>query len=109
MITAVMRVLVIEDDQRMVALIEQSLREEGYEVEVAYDGVKGLSFATGSHYDVIILDVMLPGLDGLVLVRNLREAGNQTPVLILTARDSRSDIVAGLDSGADDYLTKPFG
>src|SRR5262245_62142995 len=109
MIATDMKVLVIEDDHRMVALIEQGLREEGYEVQVAYNGVKGLSLATESQFDVIILDVMLPGLDGLVLVRKLREAGNQTPVLMLTARDSRSDIVAGLDSGADDYLTKPFG
>ena len=104
-----MKVLVIEDDRRMVALIEQALREEGYEVDVAYNGPKGLSLATGSQFDVIILDVMLPGLDGLELLRKLREAGNQTPVLILTARDSRRDIVAGLDSGADDYITKPFG
>jgi len=104
-----MKVLVIEDDRRMVALIEQALREEGYEVDVAYNGPKGLSAATGSQFDVIILDVMLPGLDGLELLRKLREAGNQTPVLILTARDSRRDIVAGLDSGADDYITKPFG
>jgi len=104
-----MKVLVIEDDRRMVALIEQALREEGYEVDVAYNGLKGLSLATGSQFDVIILDVMLPGLDGLELLRKLREAGNQTPVLILTARDSRRDIVAGLDSGADDYITKPFG
>ena len=104
-----MQVLVIEDDHRMAALVEQGLREEGYEVKVSHNGLKGFTRATNFDFDVIVLDIMLPGMDGLELLRQLRMSGKQTPVLMLTARDSQSDIVKGLDCGADDYLTKPFG
>lgn len=103
-----MRILIVEDERRMALLLEQGLAEEGHQVCLARDGEEGLAIAQTSDFDAIILDVMLPRMDGLTLARNLREHGNQTPVLMLTARDSMSDIVKGLDIGADDYLTKPF-
>src|ERR1700754_1286890 len=92
----------------MAQLIEQTLREESYQVHVAHDGPTALKTAQSSAFDVIVLDVMLPGIDGFAVVHKLRESRNQTPVLMLTARDASADIVAGLDHGADDYLTKPF-
>ncbi len=92
----------------MAILLEQGLAEEGHQVYLARDGEQGLGIAQSSSFDAIILDVMLPRMDGLTVARRLREASNQTPVLMLTARDSMSDIVKGLDTGADDYLTKPF-
>ncbi len=92
----------------MAELLERALSEEGHHVVVATDGREGFEAARCSAFDVIVLDVMLPGMDGLTVARKLREAGNQTPVLMLTARDAGADIVTGLDSGADDYLTKPF-
>jgi two-component system response regulator MprA len=103
-----MQVLVVEDEPRMAELLERALHEEGHHVVVAHDGREGYEFARSSPFDVIVLDRMLPGADGLTVARKLRQNGNRTPVLMLTARDSTADIVAGLDSGADDYLTKPF-
>lgn len=103
-----MQVLVVEDEPRLAALLQQGLEEEGHSVIVAADGVNGLSLARSHPFDVILLDVMLPKLDGFTVVRRLREAQNQTPILMLTARDAMGDIITGLDAGADDYLTKPF-
>lgn len=102
------QILVVEDEQRMAALLQQGLTEEGHHTVVAHDGQEGLSIAQSFSFDVIILDAMLPRMDGLTMARRLREAANRTPVLMLTARDTIGDVVKGLDSGADDYLTKPF-
>ncbi len=101
------RILVIDDEPKIVSFIRRGLAYEGYEVEVAYDGEEGLVKARDNPPDVIILDVMLPGLDGLEVCRRLR-AGGDVPILMLTAKDAVPDRVAGLDSGADDYLVKPF-
>ena len=103
-----MRVLVVEDEARMAGLLKRALQEEGYAVDVAADGPEGLWLATENAYEAIVLDVMLPGLDGVQLCRRLREAGSWVPVLMLTARDGIDDRVRGLDAGADDYLVKPF-
>jgi len=103
-----MQLLLAEDEPRMAALLERGLSEEGHQVVVARDGAEALEFARSASFDVIMLDVMLPRIDGLMVARRLREARNQTPVLMLTARDSDADVIRGLDSGADDYLTKPF-
>lgn len=103
-----MRILVVEDERRMAALLKRGLTEEGHQVFVACDGVEGYEMARSAEFDVIVLDVMLPGMDGLAVARRLREAHNQTPVLMLTARDTAASVIAGLDAGADDYLTKPF-
>jgi two-component system OmpR family response regulator len=103
-----MQVLVVEDERRMAELLERTLTEEGHHVVVAHDGRAAFEIARCSPFDVILLDVMLPCMDGMAVAKKLREAGNQTPVLMLTARDAPIDIVTGLDSGADDYLTKPF-
>jgi DNA-binding response OmpR family regulator len=103
-----MQILVVEDERRMAELLRRGLTEEGHRVVVARDGAEGFDLARASAFDVIVLDVMLPRMDGLAVTRRLREARNQTPVLLLTARDNASDIVNGLDCGADDYLTKPF-
>lgn len=103
-----MRVLVVEDEHRLAALLRQGLQEHGYAVDVAYDGQDGWRLAASEPYDLLVLDVMLPRLDGLALCRRLRAAGKHVPVLLLTARDAVDDRVAGLDSGADDYLIKPF-
>ncbi len=103
-----MRVLVIEDEQKMADLIKRGLEEEGMEVETAYDGDAGLEAGKTGNHDLIILDLGLPGRNGLDISRDLRESGIRTPVLILTAQDSAEMKVRGLDSGADDYLTKPF-
>ena len=103
-----MQVLVIEDELRMAELLQRGLTEEGHHVVLAANGMEGLETARAFPFDVIILDIMLPGLNGLSVARRLRESHNQTPVLMLTARDSTTDIVRGLDSGSDDYLTKPF-
>jgi two-component system, OmpR family, response regulator len=103
-----MRVLVVEDETRMAGLLERALREEGHAVDVAADGPEGLWLATENAYGAIVLDVMLPGLDGFQLCRRLRESGRWAPVLMLTARDAVGDRVRGLDAGADDYLVKPF-
>jgi two-component system, OmpR family, response regulator len=102
------RALVVEDQPKLASLIRRGLSEEGYSVDVAADGPQALVRATATDYDVIVLDVMLPGLDGFEVCRRLREQTVQAPVLMLTARDGVDDRVAGLDLGADDYLTKPF-
>jgi DNA-binding response OmpR family regulator len=103
-----MQILVVEDERRMADLLQRTLHEDGHQVVVAHDGRQGLEIARNSPFDVIVLDVMLPVVDGLAVARRLRESRNQTPVLMLTARDAPVDIVTGLDSGADDYLIKPF-
>lgn len=103
-----MRLLVIEDDHRIANLLRQGLEEEGYQVVVASDGQTGLDLGQTGQFDMIILDLMLPRLDGYDVARNLRRAGNRTPILMLTARDSNQEVIRGLDLGADDYITKPF-
>jgi two-component system OmpR family response regulator len=103
-----MRVLVVEDEVKMAGLLKRALEEEGYAVDLATRGEDALWFGTENPYDAIVLDVMLPDLDGFQVSRRLREAGRWSPVLMLTARDGVADRVAGLDAGADDYLTKPF-
>lgn len=103
-----MRILLIEDDVALAESLSWGLQAEGYVVQVAHDGVAGLRHATENPVDVIILDVMLPGLDGYQVCARLREAGNWTPVLMLTALDDDLDQAEGLDLGADDYLSKPF-
>jgi DNA-binding response OmpR family regulator len=103
-----MHILVVEDEQRMAELLKRGLSEEGHQVIVARDGLSGLEIARATPFDVIVLDVMLPQMDGFTVARRLRDAHNQTPVLMLTARDTAADVVRGLDCGADDYLTKPF-
>jgi DNA-binding response OmpR family regulator len=103
-----MRILVVEDERRMAQILSAGLSEEGHSVTTAYEGREALSAAETCAYDLIILDVMLPGLDGFEVARRLREKRNQTPILMLTARDATQDMVKGLDLGADDYLTKPF-
>src|SRR5213594_957293 len=103
-----MRVLIVEDDVKMAGLIRRGLRTEGMAVDVAGRGEDAIWRAEATEYDAIVLDVMLPGIDGLEVCRRLRTAGVWSPVLILTARDAVADRVTGLDGGADDYLTKPF-
>lgn len=103
-----MKILVVEDEKKVASFIKRGLEEEKYEVDTAFDGEEGLAKALGSSYEVIVLDVMLPKMDGVALIREMRARKNRTPVLMLTAKDSVDDIVAGLDSGSDDYLTKPF-
>jgi DNA-binding response OmpR family regulator len=103
-----MRVLLVEDNRRLSLSLKTSLIEEGYAVDTALDGKEGLDLAVYTTYDVIILDVMLPGMNGLEVCRDLRRQGIKTPILLLTARDAVEDRVKGLDSGADDYLVKPF-
>jgi DNA-binding response OmpR family regulator len=102
------RILVIEDDRKIASFLERGLREDGYAVDVARDGVEGLLNARVYDYDLLVLDLMLPGKNGYEIARELRSAGKTVPILMLTARDSTQDIVMGLDVGADDYLTKPF-
>lgn len=103
-----MRILVVEDNVKLAALIRRGLRNDGLQVDVASDGEEALMIAAATDYDVILLDVMLPGVDGFETCRILRDRDIRAPVLMLTARDSIEDRVAGLDGGADDYLTKPF-
>ena len=103
-----MRALVVEDEPKMAALIRRGLVEEGYAADIARTGEEALWMARATPYDAIVLDVMLPGRDGITVCRELREAGVWSPILMLTARDGVEDRVAGLDGGADDYLTKPF-
>jgi DNA-binding response OmpR family regulator len=105
---AVVRVLVVEDEHRMASHIGHALGEEGFAVDLAWDGEAGLERARTHDYDAIVLDLMLPRLDGLSVCRRLREEGKRTPVLMLSARDMIEDRVRGLDAGADDYLVKPF-
>ncbi len=103
-----MRILVVEDELKMAGLLRRGLEEEGYAVDLAAAGSDGLWAATENQYDAIVLDVMLPDIDGFEVCRQLRSRGRWAPVLMLTARDAVQDRVAGLDAGADDYLTKPF-
>ena len=103
-----MRVLVIEDEEKMAEMIKRGLEEEGMEVDLAFDGEQGIAAGSTGRHDFIILDIGLPGRDGLEVARELRAAGLKTPLLMLTAHDTTEMKVKGLDSGADDYLTKPF-
>ncbi|WP_028399288.1 response regulator transcription factor [Ectobacillus panaciterrae] len=101
------RILIVEDEESLAEFLQLELKYEGYEVAAVYDGRKGLEEATQNEYDLILLDLMLPGLNGIEVCRRLR-AVKDTPIIMLTARDSVMDRVTGLDSGADDYLSKPF-
>jgi DNA-binding response OmpR family regulator len=103
-----MKILVVEDDKKVASFVEKGLREDGYSVDVAHDGDDGALKAHVHDYDLLILDVMLPGKTGFDILTGLRREESNVPVLLLTARDSTEDIVRGLDAGADDYLTKPF-
>ena len=103
-----MRVLVVEDEKHLNRIITEAMEDEGYSVDSCFNGADALDYALSAVYDVMILDIMLPKLSGLELVRRLRRGGNHTPVLFLTARDSVADKVEGLESGGDYYLTKPF-
>lgn len=103
-----MRILVVEDETTLANTLARCLREEGYATDIAYNGEEGIAFAETVDYDLIILDLMLPRLDGMEVIRRLRNERINTPVLMLTARDTVADKVRGLDAGADDYLTKPF-
>jgi DNA-binding response OmpR family regulator len=103
-----MRILIVEDDRRLARQLKKGLDEQGHSTTLAFDGIEGLEAAQLSEFDVLVLDVMLPGLDGLAMVRQLRQKRIGTPILLLTARDSPDDVITGLDAGADDYLTKPF-
>src|SRR5919199_2856183 len=103
-----MRVLVVEDEPGIAQFVRQGLSEAGYAVDVARDGREGLDYALSAEYDLLILDILLPMMDGLCLLRELRNQGIKAPVLLLTARDRIEDRVTGLDAGADDYLVKPF-
>jgi two-component system copper resistance phosphate regulon response regulator CusR len=102
------RVLIVEDEERIASFLEKGLRANGFATTVALDGDKGAALARTGRYDLLILDIGLPGIDGFQVLRELREAGSALPVVILTARDSVQDTVAGLEGGADDYITKPF-
>lgn len=103
-----MKLLVVEDDLRSAQALERSLKQHGFSVDVAMDGLEGLTLAREQDYDCLVMDVMLPGLDGFSVVSDLRLAGIQTPVIFLTARDALSDRVRGLEIGGGDYLVKPF-
>ncbi len=103
-----MRILVVEDDRHLAHAVQRGLRAEGFAVDVAYDGTDGLWFAQENPYDALVLDVMLPGLTGTEICTQLRDDGDSTPILMLTARDAARDEAAALDAGADDYLAKPF-
>jgi len=103
-----MRLLLIEDDERIADAVSEDLSDQNYTVDVVYDGQAGWEYAEITPYDLILLDVMLPKLDGITLCRRLRQTGIHTPILLITARDAISDRVLGLDAGADDYLVKPF-
>ena len=103
-----MRVLVVEDDPKILSFVRKGLKEQGFNVEAAADGDEGFDLATATAFDVIVLDIMLPGRDGLSILRSLREQKNTVPVILLTARSALNERVEGLELGADDYLTKPF-
>jgi len=103
-----MRILLVEDEKKIASFIERGLIEQYYSVDVAYDGNEGLYLAEINPYDLIVLDIMLPGKDGFAICQELRKQSNDVPILMLTARDDVKDKIFGLDSGADDYLTKPF-
>jgi len=103
-----MKILVVEDDMRIALAIAEALRDQRYVVELAADGELGFAFAETDSFDLMVLDLMLPKLDGMALCRRLRNLGLRTPILMLTARDTSADKVLGLDAGADDYVVKPF-
>ncbi|MGH2830840.1 MAG: response regulator transcription factor [Actinomycetota bacterium] len=103
-----MKLLIVEDDKKVATAVKRGLEAEGFTVDVAFDGTDGLWLATEGSYDLIVLDIMLPGSNGYVVCRDLREKGNWTPILMLTAKDGDLDEAEALDTGADDYLTKPF-
>jgi two-component system, OmpR family, response regulator len=103
-----MRILIVEDELKMASLLRRGLQEEGHAVDLARTGDDALWMARATEYDAVVLDLMLPGIDGIEVCRRLRDGGTWAPVLMLTARDGVEDRVAGLDAGADDYLTKPF-
>ncbi len=103
-----MRILVVEDEKKVANFIKKGLEEEHYAVDTAYDGENGLYLAETGEYDLIVLDLMIPKIDGMEVLKRIRGSKNNVPILILTAKDSAEDIVTGLDSGCDDYLTKPF-
>ncbi len=103
-----MRILIVEDEKKVASFIKKGLEEEYFAVDIAYDGKEGLKLITSEEYDVIIMDIMLPYLDGISLIKEIRNRNILTPVLMLTVKDSLNDKVEGLNSGADDYLTKPF-
>ncbi|SFJ89718.1 response regulator transcription factor [Streptomyces pini] len=103
-----MRVLIVEDEKRLALSLARGLTAEGFAVDVAHDGTGGLHRATEGPYDLIVLDIMLPGMNGYRVCSALRAAGDETPILMLTAKDGEYDEAEGLDTGADDYLTKPF-
>jgi DNA-binding response OmpR family regulator len=103
-----MHVLIVEDEREMAELLKGGLEEENHSVSIAFDGRAGLEFATSAEFDAIVLDLMLPEMDGFEVARRLRKRQNQTPILVLTARDAIADTARALDLGADDYLTKPF-
>ncbi|WP_327151694.1 response regulator transcription factor [Nocardia sp. NBC_01329] len=103
-----MRLLIVEDEKRLASALAKGLSAEGFAVDVVHDGAEGLHRATSTDYDLIILDIMLPGMNGYRVCASLRAAGHETPVLMLTAKDGEYDEAEGLDTGADDYLSKPF-
>lgn len=103
-----MRILIAEDDERLAAALEKILKDNGYELDVVHNGRDGLDYAKNADYDVIILDVMMPIMNGFEVTKEIRRAGKSTPILLLTARDATADKITGFDSGADDYMTKPF-
>lgn len=103
-----MRILIVEDEVRLAEALGQIMAERGYQADLVHDGADGLDYAMSGLYDAVVLDGMLPKLDGLEVVRRLRKNGVSTPVLMLTARDEQNDKIRGLDHGADDYMTKPF-
>lgn len=103
-----MNILLIEDNRDLATNMFDYFESRGHTMDLAGDGISGLHFASTNQYDVLVLDVMLPGMDGLTLCRRLREAGKHTPILMLTARDLLEDKIAGLEAGADDYVVKPF-
>lgn len=103
-----MRILIVEDERHLAEALSQILTEQHYQTDVVYDGTDGLDYALSGQYDAMILDVMLPKMDGFEVARRLREAHSPLPILMLTAKDEVSDKISGLDRGADDYMTKPF-
>jgi DNA-binding response OmpR family regulator len=103
-----MHILVVEDERRLANLVRRALEEEGNVVDVSHDGAEGLDMAEGTQYDLLVLDLMLPHVDGVEICRRLRASGNDVRILMLTARDAVEDRVQGLEAGADDYLVKPF-
>jgi DNA-binding response OmpR family regulator len=103
-----MHVLIVEDEKKMAELLKKGLEEENHSANLAFDGRDGLEMAQALDYDAIVLDLMLPGINGFEVARRLRKSGNTTPILVLSARDTVPDVVKGLDIGVDDYMTKPF-